>query len=199
MAENCEGGEEKAAECCGDCMCKRELPPRPDNPNRKAITEKDKEIIESWFKEAKEGMNMEKLPAFLSHLMNDYEHDYGTICHALVAGAIATCWAMDNDPHQGGITGFQAGFVMWGFITRWMHKEGPLKLMEYHDMLYPQMENKFEKTVSPDTWKWLQDEARKLLEDKSTDNFPPSPSVKAHWESIVAGNVPFGYMVKNKD
>src|SRR5690349_20327046 len=51
-------------------------------------------------------MTLETLPEFLRHLTEDYHHDYGTICHALAAGAIATAYAMDRSP-QGGITGFQ--------------------------------------------------------------------------------------------
>ena len=35
--------------------------------------------------------------------------DYGTVCHAIALSAVART-------AQGGITGFQAGAVMWEFI-----------------------------------------------------------------------------------
>jgi hypothetical protein len=102
-------------------------------------------------------------------------------------------WAMDGHKEQGGITGFQSGFVMWGFIQNWEHLENqPLKLVKYADMLYPQHEDKFKKTISRDTWKWLQDEAKKRLEE---DSKHMHPSVKLHMISIAEGKVPFGFAV----
>lgn len=75
----------------------------------KTITEEDK-VHENWYKEAKD-MDMQKLPQFVNGLLEDYEHDYGTICHALSAAAVATMWAMNRDERQGGITGFQASCI----------------------------------------------------------------------------------------
>ena len=82
----------------------------------KTITEEMK-IHEEWYKQAKE-QTLETLPAFLNHLINDYGHDYGTICHAIAAGAIGAAYALERSP-QGGITGFQAGCIMWCFIRHW--------------------------------------------------------------------------------
>jgi hypothetical protein len=157
------------------------------------IKEEDN-IQNEWYEEARE-MTLEKLPDFLDHLLTDYEHDYGTICHALSAGSVATAWAM-NKADQGGITGFQAGFVMWGFIQNWstQYKDKPLRLIDFHDMLYPQYEYKFDKTISEDTWKYLQEEAGKLLrENKGV------PEVRKHWTSVKNGVVPFGHTVKRED
>lgn len=162
--------------------------------SKQAITEEMK-VHEEWFNEARE-MTMDKLPEFLRHLMEDYGHDYGTICHALTAGAIATAWAMDRAP-QGGITGFQAGFIMWGFIRHWSYESNKcgMKIVDYDNMLYPQYEHKFEKTISESVWKILQDEAKKKLDkvDKYTHE-----AVVQHWRSIVDGKVPFGYKVVNE-
>lgn len=157
------------------------------------ITEKDRDIIDKWFEDAKE-QTIETLPKFMQHVLNDYEHDYGTICHAISACAIAASSAA-NATEQGGITGFQAGAVMWSFIRRWNYtgnKTG-LKIIDYDDMLYPQYEEKFDKVIDGGMWELLKMEAKELLETKSyaTDR------VKAHWQSIVDGKVPFGYTVKN--
>ena len=128
------------------------------------ISEKDG-IQKQWFKEAK-GMTMDTLPGFLKKLTQDYQHDYGTICHAITAGAVATAWAMDRCPN-GGITGFQAGCVMWGMIRQWnySHNKTGLRLIDYDNFLYPQYENEYEKTLSPDTWAAIQKEAKANLKE----------------------------------
>lgn len=161
---------------------------------RKSITEEMK-VHEEWYKEAK-NQTIESLPAFVNHLMNDYNHDYGTICHALTAGAIATMWAMNNH-EQGGITGFQAGAIMWEFIRHWNydHNKCGLKMVNYDNMLYPQYEDKFQKTITPDTWKALQKEAEAKLQESEGAH----PAVKEHWERIKAGKLPFGFSVSERD
>lgn len=153
----------------------------------KQITEKDNEQ-ELWYKEAHE-QTLETLPEFIRHLLEDYGHDYGTICHALAAGAVATSSAMDRSP-QGGITGFQAGAIMWEFMGNWNNVKPPAKLIRYENMLYPQYRSDFT-TISKDTWKWLQEEAPKRLLQ-----FGVHPAVERHWTDIANGIVPFGYGVK---
>ena len=122
------------------------------------ITEEMK-VQDEWYKEARD-MTLDKLPEFLNRIMNDYSHDYGTICHAIAAGAIATTWAMDHS-EQGGITGFQAGAVMWQFIRNWnySHNKTGLKIIDFDKFLYPQYGDYFQKTISPETWAAIQKEA----------------------------------------
>lgn len=150
-------------------------------------------LHKQWFKEAKD-VTLETLPEFLTKLLN-YEHDYGTICNALVAGGIATMWAMNKHP-QGGIAGFQAGCIMWGFIKEWMHyHDQPLRMVHFKNMLYPQYENEFRQTITLATWEWLQEQAI----EKLADGGGVSPEVKAHWQSVADGNIPFGYTVKEEE
>lgn len=157
----------------------------------KNITEEEG-LQKEWYKEARD-MTMEKLPAFLKKLTEEYNHDYGTICHAIASAAIGAAWAVERTP-QGGITGFQAGAIMWEFITHWMsdYEGKPLKLLDYSNMLYPQYDDKFAATIPQSTWEYLQKEAKKHLKETKDAH----PNVKAHWESIVKGNIPFGYTVK---
>lgn len=146
---------------------------------------------DDWYKEAQEIQTLESLSEFLHHLMNDYKHDYGTICHAISAGAVATAVAM-NCHSQGRITGYQASFIMWGFIQEWMHKrKKPLRLTDFDDMLYPQYYYRFH-TISPETWEYLQKTAKRRLDESPTAH----PRVREHWSSIVNGVVPFGYTVE---
>ncbi len=151
-----------------------------------------KEIRAGWYARAKAPeMSLETLPAFLKELA-EFEHDYNTICYALAAGAVATCWALDRSP-QGGITGFQGGAVMWEFMEAWNGVKAPAWLRKGEDMLYPQYEHKFT-CISNDTWQWLKDEATKKLAEPHD---MVASSVVAHWKSIQAGNVPFGFKVES--
>ena len=151
-----------------------------------------------WFADARK-QTVETLPAFINHLMSDYEHDYGTVVHAISACAIAAAWAANSTP-EGGITGFQASFIMWDFIRYWSkpgNKTG-LKLVDYDDFLYPQYEHKYEKTLHTNIWESIKREAQRLLDEASEgypDGHPVHPDVIAHWKSIVDGHVPFGYSV----
>ena len=168
---------------------------------KKPIIEEDGEH-DIWYKEVEE-ISYEKLPAFIDHLVKDYEHDYGTIVHALAAGAIATIKAM-NRTEAGSITGFQAGCVMWQFICKFMYPDNKLglKLLNYDELLYPQYAEKFRREISKSTFEKIQQEARQKLVElaDNTENGKPHmchPSVYAHWQSIVKGQVPFGFTLSN--
>ena len=163
------------------------------NSEKIIITEEDHPEKE-WFEQAKE-QTFETLPAFIDHIMNDYIHDYGTICHAISACALAAAYAGAEDAD---ITGFQAGFVMWDFIKQFMYSENKcgLKIVDYDNMLYPQYEDYFEKRISSSVWGKIQKEAKELLDRHNSD--PDDichPRVLKHWEWIAAGIIPFGYMV----
>lgn len=149
----------------------------------------DTDLDKEWYAEARV-QTPDSLMGFIKHLMYDYRHSYSSIVYALSAGAVATCWAMNKSP-QGGISGFQASAIMWEFLKAWMSMDGPLKLTRYDDMLYPQYDYKFEKTITRSTWAYLQDQAEKRLKEGGSTH----PNVKKHWESIVAGEIPFGYTV----
>lgn len=128
------------------------------------ITE-EQGVHKEWYEIAKT-QTLESLPSFLNHLMNDFGHDYGTICHALAAGAVATALAMNRAPH-GGITGFQGGAVMWEFVRAWnfRHNKCGLRMIDYDNFLYPQYDHDFQKTITPGTWKAIQDEAARQISE----------------------------------
>lgn len=159
---------------------------------RQKITE-EMNVHEQWYDEANK-QNLSTLPNFLDSLINSYEHDYGTICHAIAAGMIAT-GACINRSEQGGITGFQAGCIMWEFVRRWLQLKGPLKLIQYDDMLYPQYESKFQKVISRENADYLINEAKKLIKEEGKVH----PRVKQHWEKIANGEIPFTYVVEEEN
>ena len=156
------------------------------------ITEADGEH-QKWYEQARE-QTLATLPEFLRHLTADYEHDYGTIVHAVAAGAIAAAWAV-NDAPCGGITGFQAGAVFWEFYANWMSERGPARLLKYDDMLYPQYAHKFAETITASTWKYLREKAAELLREHSSE---AHGAVVEHWRQIAAGVPPFGYVVSDE-
>ena len=161
----------------------------PPDPNKETVTE-EMHPEEKWFAEARK-MDEEGLPDFYARMIHGYNHDYGTACHAVAACALAAAWAACRDV---GLTGFQAGFVMWDFIRHWMktgNKCG-LKLVDFDNFLFPQYEYKYEKTISSDIWESIQKEAKIRLE---TETEMVHPHVRKHWQKIVDGIVPFGYRV----
>lgn len=161
---------------------------------REPITEQMK-IHEQWYEDAKT-QTLATLSEFLRHLSEDYQHDYGTVCHALSAAAVATCWAMNRSPGaNGGITGFQSGCVMWGFVQHWLSTNGPLKMVHYENMIYPQYARDFEKTITQDTADWLKTKARRVLDERGDGM---DDEVRAHMELVASGYVPFGYIVSER-
>ena len=160
--------------------------------DRIKITEEEN-YQKKWYKESKD-QTLESLQSFVLSLVNDYDHDYGTIVHAMTAAAIATIDAMDKS-EQGGITGFQASCITWKFINEWHGYNHPMKLLHFNKMLYPQYEYDFQKTIPKEAWLWLQKESRKNLNDK----LHCSLDVADHWKNIANGKVPFGYTVEEND
>ena len=161
----------------------------PKDPNKETVTE-EMQPEKKWFAEA-DRMTEEELPNFFARIIHGYNHDYGTACHAVAACALAAAWAACGDSDIG-LSGFQAGFVMWDFIRNWTktgNKCG-LRLVDYDDMLYPQYEYKFEKVIDERTWHTIQETAKEKLK---TDG--GCGSVRAHWQKIADGIVPFGYRV----
>lgn len=137
--------------------------------------------------------SFDNLVNFLQRIKDNYNTDYGTAPRAIAQAALATAWYLASDF---GITGFQAGFVMWDFIRDWNYRDNKcgMRIIDYDSMLYPQYDNYFQKTISKEAFESLQKESKRLLEDKKDY---AHPNVIKHWQSIVDGKVPFGYVVKD--
>ncbi len=161
---------------------------------RKPITEKDN-IHQEWMKRAKT-ITLKDLPEFLRELTEDYEHDYGTICHAIAAAAIGAAWAVEKSP-QGGITGFQAGAITWELLKGWggidLGKSGT-RITNFDNLLYPQFDYHFN-TINKSVWETVQSMAKEKLETENLEHV--SKNVINHWKSIATGNVPFGLTIKD--
>jgi hypothetical protein len=139
----------------------------------------------------KTAVPFDEIQQYLASLLNR-EHNYNTIATAFVAGLSMCMKAMDKHKN-GGITGFQASWIVNQFFMREQNVEGPAKFLKYSEMLYPQYEKKFT-VLDKDVWEWLQSEAKKRLKRSPTAH----DNVINHWRSIVEGEVPFGFTVALK-
>jgi hypothetical protein len=157
--------------------------------DRKAEVSHD--IVMGWMERARK-QKFDTLQQFLKEVHDDIPNSYGNICHKIGIAAIASMYAFEHSD-QGGITGFQASHIMWEVTCAWNNDYDPQRLVKYKDMLYPQYEHKFT-SISKDTFKWMQAEARKIL---SETNEHMHPHVREHMESIIMGNVPFGYSLED--
>ncbi len=161
----------------------------------KVITE-EMEIHEEWYKEAREVKNNEEMNDFIQDKLLNYSHDYGTICHAIASSMIATMTAMNNDKRQGGITAFQASCIVQQVLMKVIFTGNKIgvRILDLEHLMYPQYSYEFEKIISYDTWEKLQNESKKALEVSLGAN----QEVRDHWQSIVNGNLPFGFILRDK-
>lgn len=145
----------------------------PESEVRHTLSERRKKIE-----------NFEDLTAFLKDVSENCNIGYGSA-------------AADYIADKFGITGFQASCILWEFINGWTNigKKTGAKILDYDKMLFPQYDYAFEKVISKACWEALQKEAKKLLE---TSQERAALNVVEHWQSIVDGNIPFGYTLKNE-
>jgi len=165
----------------------------------KADIERDKQAeiphdeVLLWMDRARK-VKPETLNDFLKEVHDAIPLSYGNICHKIAIASLAAAYSFENSD-QGGITGFQSGAVMWGFVCAWTRDYDPQKFIHYKDMLYPQMDYKFT-TISQETFAWLQAEAKKSLADDNS-GLGMHPDVVRHQKEIVAGKIPFGYTLED--
>lgn len=135
----------------------------------------------------------QELAEFIEEVENNFNYGYGTAARSV--GAVAACVA-NYLRNKMGLTGFQTGCAMWEFIQDFIYSNNKcgMKLVDYDEMLYPQYEYKFcDKIIPKYTWEALQKQAKENLEKCSA-----VPRVIDHWQSIVNGKVPFGYVVEGE-
>lgn len=149
--------------------------------------------LRDMLREKRKGIkSFDDLVQFLQYVKDNCNYGYGEAPRAIAQAALAVAWYLAS---EFGITGFQAGCTMWDFIQDWLYSNNKcgMRIVDYDEMLYPQYEYKFGKTISEETFSAIQKEAAIKLENES--NYA-SPAVLQHWKSIAEGNVPFGYTVK---
>lgn len=136
---------------------------------------------------------LDDLIEFLTYVKNNCNYDYGVAPRSIAQASLATAWYFSN---IFAITGVQAGFVMWDFIRDWKYQNNKLglKIINYDNLLYPQYDDYFDKVISKDTYKKLQE----VSQEKLNEGGNVSPKVMIHWLRIVNGEVPFGFRVEEE-
>lgn len=168
-----------------------------DQQTEEKLTEHDsvaykKEMMER----ASKIKTADELAAFVKEI-SAFNHDYNTIVAGCMA-AMKAAFCVVNASPNGGITGFQAGCLGWECVREFMYINGPARLLDFDHLLFPTYESYFDKTINTETWQWLREKAKKNLEEKTPEGHPqPHPDVVSHWKSVVAGNLPFGFTIKD--
>lgn len=148
----------------------------------------EKEIRELYYQKANSVQTLDDFVEFANYLKAQ-PFDYSACVYAGAAIMKTALKAVNL-----GYTGFQAGCIFWELAEFLVSVKAPAKLMDYSNMLYPQYAYKFEKTISLGAWEHLQKEAKNFLAEKGGAH----EDVIKHWQSIVDGNIPFGYLIKEE-
>lgn len=149
------------------------------------------EFLTQLYTTAKQ-QTLNTLSQFLAGLF-DVHHDNNTITNVYTAAIIAAFAAMDSHP-QGNINKFQLEWVMRDVLQHVFEKTPPFRVIEYTQLLEPQMGHLFRILPEP-IWKWTQEEAQRRVNDPEAD---PYSVEYQHWQQILDGDVPFGLAVVEK-
>lgn len=169
-----------------------------NNENLKEKQERWKVMRDDWERRAKtEIHSVDDLAKFANELVEhakslkdgaDFYNDTSSIASSLSLAATSMC------SYLFGMTLFQMGYVLWTIIDKMFldeHDVG-MRLVNFNNMLYPQYEYRFEKTIDSETWNSIQKKAAELIENGDIVG-----GVRKHLQSIVDGKVPFGYKVED--
>ena len=160
--------------------------------NKPFVSEDNKDIIDSWYKRARE-VTPETFGDLINELLHGYELDYGTKVHAAAACTIAMFNACDD---IFGFSGFQASASIMQVLYKLNYpcnKTG-IRVIDYDEMLYPQYKDKF-RGISRKTWESLRKRADELINEN--DKSAVDLSVLHHWLGVSSGLIPFGYYISD--
>lgn len=146
-------------------------------------TKEFKEIEKGWYKEIETLTSKSKYNAFVNKLIGGYEHDFGTSLRALACVVNATIRF-----YGGGLTNFQAGYLMWKILETTFHIKDRvgLQLLKYEDLLYPQLLYHFEHELTK-----VQHDTLIGLAKQHLIEYPTAcDEVRKHWEKIASGWLP---------
>jgi hypothetical protein len=149
----------------------------------------EQEYRDEVYTEAKDIKTIDSLSAFIKKLGN-HKHDYGTIVYACSAAMKAAFHTFNACP-QGGITGFQAGCLMWEMVKEFgSFSEGPLRIQDFDNLRFPQYDERWTVTISPESAKVLRERAAKVS--------GAHPNVQQRNDEIAAGRFPSFVTVKEE-
>lgn len=91
--------------------------------------------------------------------------------------------AKEEEPH-----------ALWRFIRYLTEIEMPMQMLDLTNMLYPEYDEYFSRTITPTAFKIIQRQACLMLQENQYEN----EEHKLHLENISNGKLPYGYLVKEK-
>lgn len=155
------------------------------------------QILRERYVERARSATPEELAGLIDEIMTDpHTNDYGGVGVAIGLIAAASAWAMNRHPGaRGGITGFQGGAVLWEFVRHWDSGrigEAGARIQSFDNLMFPQYADSFQ-TLPRSAVDAVQRMARERLE--TADRSQVHPEVIAHWETLAAGQSPYGMRV----
>ena len=147
----------------------------------------EKEYRDARYAEAKNVKTPAELAAFVEKVSNE-PHDYGTIIYACCAAMHAAFHTVNASPN-GGITGFQAGCLMWEMVRQYgmFGKEGLLRIQDFSNLMYPQYDEKFGARISREWADKLKETAAAKLRELPSSG---SSKVRQRMQEIADGRLP---------
>ena len=97
------------------------------------IESKEFEVKKTLEKDRENIGSLEELMSYLENVKENYNCGYGEAPRAIAQASLATAWYLAK---EFGITGFQAGFVMWDFIRGWMYQNNECVTFQICDHLH---------------------------------------------------------------
>jgi len=160
----------------------------------------------SWYQKANELTSTGEAQASIEGLLTDYEHDYGTACHAVTAALLATAKVMTQalsalKPIHSPIAPpamqqeLQSKTMIAHIFTQLFLNNGPIRIIQHHFMLFPENASRFEKIVDEETLRYLKHTAELLLITNHEKETEAPKEVTDHWQAIQQGELPWGYEV----
>ena len=140
------------------------------------------------YKKADNVKTKDDLDKLLNEVAKDKTLDYGKAVYGISACMIAVLNYINRQAY--GITGFQASCIGWEMVRKLLtdSKVG-IVLLDFENMLYPQYEERFSKTIDKEMWEELQKIAKRNLRK----HIGACQEVIDHWKAIAKGTIPFGY------
>lgn len=130
--------------------------------------------------------------------ITEHKQDYDTIIASCVAAMSAVRRVVSKQTNYG-LSGHQAVGIGWEMLREFMFVTGPARVIEYNHLLNPDNEAYFEKTITSEVWDHLRKTAKANIEAPPVEGFPPpSQALVSHWRSVAAGNLPFGFVVRDE-
>jgi hypothetical protein len=170
-------------------------------PFRRVLSETgDAGLIATWFDRAQHMRSAVELADFVSDLAERPDHSMESIVHAAAAVAVAASAVVLRSPSAEKLGAYHSvmahNLMAWRYIEEFGgFDDGPKRMLQYQQLLYPRFADKFGKKIDRATMDWLIAKAKEILESGRTLH----SSVRFHLEGISCGIPPFGFEIEEPD